>query len=154
MYGSQRLGIEHLHELLKDNDLPRDRTAGLKEYELTNHLGNVLATISDIRQVDASNLPFADVLTAQDYYPFGMQMPERQYAASSNGYRFSFNGKEKDDEVKGSGNEIDMGARFLDPRLGRTSSVDPKAHEYPGISPYAFALNTQITAIDADGKPS
>jgi len=44
------------------------------------------------------------------YYrvPFGMMMPDRQWYASndSSGYRFGFNGQEKDNEVKGVGNSL------------------------------------------------
>jgi len=32
------------------------------------------------------------------------------------GYRYGFNGHEKDDEIKGSGNSLNFGARILDPR--------------------------------------
>jgi hypothetical protein len=34
-------------------------------------------------------------------------------------YVYSFNGAERDDEVKGSGNSLDFGARIYDSRLGR-----------------------------------
>ena len=39
-------------------------------------------------------------------------------------YRFGFNGKENDNEVKGAGNSVDFGARIYDSRLGRWMSVD------------------------------
>ena len=85
-----------------------------------------------------------------DYYPFGMAMPGREF--SSTDYRYGFNGKENDNEVKGNGNSLDFGARIYDPRLGRWMSPDPKAHEYMSWSPYNFAMNTPISAYDADGK--
>lgn len=56
------------------------------------------------------------------------------------------------DEIYGSGNDYDMGARMYDPRIGRTPSIDPKANLYPGVSPYAYALNTPIQAKDPDGN--
>jgi RHS repeat-associated protein len=87
---------------------------------------------------------------ALKFYSFGMLMPGRIY--NSNSYRYGFSGHEKVDEISGDGNQIDMGARFLDVRLGRTSSIDPKAQFYPSTSPYAYALNTPIQAIDPDGK--
>ncbi len=40
-------------------------------------------------------------------------------------YRYGFNGKENDNEVKGEGNQQDYGFRIYDPRLGRFLSVDP-----------------------------
>ncbi|MBD0286758.1 MAG: hypothetical protein ICV79_15210, partial [Flavisolibacter sp.] len=67
------------------------------------------------------------------------------------GYRYGFNGKENDNEVKGEGNQQDYGMRIYDPRLGRFLSVDPLAKSYPWVSPYAFAENSPIENIDLDG---
>jgi RHS repeat-associated protein len=70
----------------------------------------------------------------------------------NDGYRFGYGNHEKIDEIAGAGNTIDMGARMLDTRLGRTKSLDPKMGLYPGISPYSYCLNTPIQAKDPDGK--
>jgi RHS repeat-associated protein len=70
----------------------------------------------------------------------------------SSGYRYSFNGKENDKEVSGSGNSIDFGARIYDSRVGRWLSGDPHEIKYPYSSTYAFALNTPIIAVDSEGK--
>jgi RHS repeat-associated protein len=51
-------------------------------------------------------------------------MPGRKYSAGT-GYRYGFNGKENDNDVKGEGNQQDYGFRIYDPRLGRFISVDP-----------------------------
>ncbi len=59
---------------------------------------------------------------------------------------------EKDDEVKGSGNSYDFGARIYDSRLGRWMSLDPYEKGYHSVAPYIFALNTPIGAIDVDGN--
>jgi RHS repeat-associated protein len=66
-------------------------------------------------------------------------------------YLFSFNGKENDNEVKGLGNQQDYGMRIHDTRLGRFLSVDPFSPEYPWYTPYQFAGNIPIWAIDLDG---
>src|SRR5690606_28554495 len=92
----------------------------------------------------------AVVSTFYDYYPFGMQMPGRK-TTNSDGYRFGFIGMEKDDEVKGSGNSINYKARIYDPRLGKFLSVDPLTKNYPWYTPYQFAGNKPIWAIDVDG---
>ncbi len=69
----------------------------------------------------------------------------------SNGYRYGFNGQEKDDEVKGNGNSIAYEARIYDPRLGRFLSVDPWAHKYSWQTPYAYFKNSPTSVIDYKG---
>jgi len=78
-------------------------------------------------------------------------MPERTFSAT-NQYRYGFNGKEKDNEVKGEGNSLDFEARVYDPRLGRFLSVDNAFGELPGSSPYSHALNNPILLVDKDGN--
>ena len=121
---------------------------------LTNHLGNVLSTISDRKRavagaggLIASWQP--ELMSCTDYYPFGMQMEGRGFA--SNAYRWGFNGKEKDDEIKGAGNSIDYGFRMHDPRIGRFLSIDPLFKTYPWYTPYQYAGNSPIAFIDLDG---
>jgi RHS repeat-associated protein len=80
---------------------------------------------------------------------FGMQMPGRKLSA---GYRYGFNGKENDNEVKGEGNQQDYGMRIYDGRIGRFLSVDPITASYPMLSPYQFASNRPIDGSDLDGK--
>ncbi len=79
-----------------------------------------------------------------------MLQPGRKYDAGS-GYRYGFNGKEMDNEVKGSENQYDYGFRIYDPRLSRFLSVDPLTKSYPWYTPYQFAGNKPIIAIDLDG---
>jgi len=66
-------------------------------------------------------------------------------------YRYGFNGKEKDDEVKGRGVQYDYGFRIYDARLGKFLSVDPLFREFAWNSPYSFAENDVISCIDLDG---
>src|SRR5690606_27196846 len=165
LYGSSRLGMltkrlaEDSLEIILAGGFGKAKelifTRGEKIFELSNHLGNVLATVSDHRiAVDDGNGEVeyyeADVVNANDYYPFGMQMPGRKFAASDT-YRYGFNGKENDNDVKGEGNQQDYGMRVYDPRLGRFLSVDPLTQKYPWYTPYQFAGNRPIGAIDVDG---
>ena len=41
--------------------------------------------------------------------------------------------------------------RIYDPRLGKFLSVDPLSSKFPWWTPYAFAGNSPIEAIDLDG---
>lgn len=79
-----------------------------------------------------------------------MMMPGRQFTAGS-GYRYGFNGKENDNEVKGEGGQQDYGMRVYDPRLGKFLSVDPLTKSFPWYSPYHFAGNNPIQNTDLDG---
>ena len=80
-----------------------------------------------------------------------MLIDSRSYS-SGTGYRWGFNGKENDNEVKGIGNSLDFGARIYDSRLGRWLSTDALANKYPDFSSFVFALNTPIQAKDPDGN--
>jgi RHS repeat-associated protein len=71
--------------------------------------------------------------------------------AENTGYRYGFNGMEKDDEIKGSGNHVNFKFRGYDSRLGRFWSVDPLFRSYPWNSTYAFAENDVIRSIDLEG---
>ena len=130
------------------------RTAGHHQYELTNHLGNVSVIVSDNKLLSANQsqkLYLPDVLEYQDYYPFGMVMNDRKGSYNAQDYRYGYNGKENDNEVKGESNQQDYGFRVYDPRVGRFLSVDPLTESYPFYSPYQFAGNKPIIAIDLDG---
>ncbi len=80
-------------------------------------------------------------------------MPGRKFSAISS-YRYGFNGKENDNEVKGEGNQQDYGMRIYNPSLGKFLSVDPIAKDYPELTPYQFASNKPINSIDIDGLES
>ncbi|SKA40210.1 RHS repeat-associated core domain-containing protein [Chitinophaga eiseniae] len=240
LYGSSRLGMS-TRQVVVDTaqvTLPAKNgigipkmltfTRGEKLFELSNHLGNVLATVSDRKKpvsVDGTQVDHYEpvISSAQDYYPFGSLMPGRsgylseggwnnggtgevtipatltvnsrsnntpaEYAASewidftvgfesgisdafvavikdagsvpgeggdgtvgtARGYRYGFNGKENDNEVKGEGNQQDYGMRIYDPRVARFLSVDPVTKEFPWYTPYQFAGNKPIKYIDLDG---
>ena len=113
-------------------------------------MGNVRVVVGDRKNLDtATDALSADVIAYNNYYPFGMQQPNRNF--DSQEYRYGFNGKEKDDELKGQGHHYDYGFRVYDSRGGRFLSQDPLFKSYPWYTPYQFAGNTPIQAIDLDG---
>jgi hypothetical protein len=73
------------------------------------------------------------LLSATDYFPFGMQMPERVYSASE-GYRYGVNGMERENAVNEDG--CDFRARLYNSWNGRWLAIDPKFARYPHMSPY------------------
>jgi RHS repeat-associated protein len=80
-----------------------------------------------------------------------MLEPGRKFVQGNSKYRYGFNGKEKDNEVKGEGNQQDYGMRIYDPRIGKFLSVDPLTDKYPFYGSYNFAANTPVNAVDVDG---
>ena len=89
------------------------------------------------------------IRSVADYSPFGVELDGR--TASNSGYRYSFQGQEKDDEIKGEGNSINYKYRMHDPRVGRFFAVDPLAPKYPWNSVYAFSENRVIDALEIEG---
>ncbi|MEO5889697.1 MAG: RHS repeat-associated core domain-containing protein [Ferruginibacter sp.] len=158
LYGSSRIGISNKNIDVKTSYIPGNIAGsqrGFKNYELSNHLGNVLVTLSDRKSGVSTNgitvnSFISDITSATDYHPFGMAMSGRHFNSVGN-YRYGFNGKENDNEVKGEGNQQDYGMRIYDPRLGRFLSVDPITKKYPELTPYQFASNRPIDGIDRDG---
>jgi RHS repeat-associated protein len=91
----------------------------------------------------------ADVVTATDYYPFGMSMPGRTYIANSSSYRYGFNGKEKSPEI--SGGALSFEARIYDSRIGRFFTVDFLSKKLVNTSNYSFANCSPLDGIDFNG---
>lgn len=100
--------------------------------------------------LDSNLIAKADVISANDYYPFGAPMSQRTFNSSQ--YRFSFNGKEKLDETYEDGNEYDFGNRIYSLRLAKWISLDPLQKNYPGITPYNYSLNMPTMLYDPDGR--
>lgn len=97
------------------------RCVDRRVYELLYHLGNVRAIVGDVK-LPVSGSYKADLKGYNNYYPFGMLQPERNWSSKS--YRYGYHGKEMDNEQKGQGTSYDYGARMYDPRVGRWMSRD------------------------------
>jgi RHS repeat-associated protein len=160
IYGSSRLGYADLAETKSGKSTQSDFSyyIGKKKYELTNHLGNVTTVVSD-RPIANTTDPYSltvdyytpNLISSQEYYPFGSLMPGRD--SYSEGYRFGFNGQEKDDEIHGvTGSSLNFKYRMYDSRIGRFLGVDPLASKYPELSPYHFTGNNPIRFVDFDGQ--
>jgi RHS repeat-associated protein len=127
------------------------QTLGFNHYALTSHLGNVLSVVTDNINISPDSA-FAKIVAATDYYAFGSEIPGRTYSGGGQeGYRYGFNGKEKDTENTWGDTNYDYGFRIYNPRYGRFLSVDPIAQSYPWYTPYQFAGNKPIANIDIDG---
>jgi RHS repeat-associated protein len=160
IYGSSRIGMDVTsYEFVSTTYTESSEfqhELGYKHYEISNHLGNVLSVITDQKlPEEAAGVIVsysAVIITATDYSPFGVGLYGRSW---SEGYRYGFNGKEKDAEGMGGGSSTyDYGFRIYSPAIAKFLSVDPLFKKYPFYSTYQFASNTPIAAVDVDGLES
>jgi hypothetical protein len=159
IYGSSRVGVDNRKDTLykAGNYSPSwggvgasRRELGLKSFELANHLGNVLVTVSDkpIYKVSSGTIHFnPEVSSISDYYPFGAPIQGRSF--SSTEYRFGYNTQEKTDEIAGPGNHNTATFWEYDTRLGRRWNIDPVTKPWESL--YACLSNNPILLDDPDG---
>ncbi|MBP7477683.1 MAG: hypothetical protein KA797_04100 [Chitinophagales bacterium] len=127
---------------------------GNKYYEITNHLGNVMATFTDKKRGIDENADGdvdyyqPDMVSSQNYYAFGSLMPGRIYSIGQV-YRFGFNTQEQDNEVYGKGNLNTAKFWEYDTRLGRRWNRDPIVKPWESL--YATFGNNPIYYSDVLG---
>jgi hypothetical protein len=85
IYGSSRAGTS-------GKTTKFAQTLGTKKYEFSNHLGNVLAVVSDNKFKESSGNYAAHIISERDYYAFGKTMQGRNFQSTA--YCYGFNGKE------------------------------------------------------------
>jgi RHS repeat-associated protein len=128
------------------------RRKGIRQYELTDHLGNVRAVIGDRLEEktdeDGQTAYAPQLLSATDYFPFGMQMPGR-VVVNGEGYRYGFNGMEKENAVNEDGYTSTW--RQYSSWSARWMSLDPEMKKYPSQSPYVSMDNSPIWKHDPEG---
>jgi len=160
LYGSDRLGIYNVNvdvENCANNPVttPTIFTRGNKLFELNNQLGNVMVTISDkkighlLSGGTTVDYYIPDVITGNDYYPFGMIESGRTYSQPNSSYRYGFNGQEKSTEIDPNGNLNAAEFWEYDSRIGRRWNTDPKPRV--GVSFYSCLGNNPIWNKDALG---
>ncbi|MEW4923134.1 hypothetical protein [Algibacter sp. 2305UL17-15] len=79
-----------------------------------------------------------------------MTLPNRR-GGDPDTYRYSFQGQEKDDAIKGEGNSTNFKYRMHDPRVGRFFATDPLEKKYPWYTPYQFSGNKVIAFMELEG---
>jgi hypothetical protein len=159
IYGSSRVGVDNRKDTLYMGAVytptwgganTSRRALGLKSFELSNHLGNVLVTVSDKPIYKVSSTPIffqPEVTYISDYYPFGAPIQGRSF--SSTEYRFGYNTQEKTDEIAGPGNHNTATFWEYDGRLVLRWNQDLKF--IIGVSPYAINGDNPIFYTDPKG---
>jgi RHS repeat-associated protein len=136
-------------------------TSGLRIFELSNHLGNVLTTLTDrklhrdFNLNDTADFYCSDTTSFHDYYPYGMEKPGR--GSNPTGYRFGFNGVGADNALMPGRTGYHTYFRQYDTRTARWFSVDPVAHPwqstYNAMDGNPIALNDPLGAATGGGDP-
>lgn len=146
-YASVGTGVAQLKFIQTPEGRARfNGTKFVYEYDLKDNLGNVRVTID----ADPSDLTqkTARVLQENSYYPFGMVMPNvdiNYLSGDKNNYLY--NGKEFQEAL----GQLDYGARFYDPAIGRWSVNDPLGEMYYDQSGYSYGMNNPIRYTDPTG---
>ncbi|PYF74244.1 DUF6443 domain-containing protein [Pedobacter nutrimenti] len=110
------------------------------EYMLKDHLGNTRATIKQN----------GEIVQVQDYYAFGLEMNPGNNISPSPQNNYTYNGKEKQGELGLS--QLDYGARFYDPLIGRWNVVDPLSEKFFPLSAYSYTADNPVLLNDPNGK--
>ena len=118
------------------------------EFNLTDHLGNVRVSFSDVDYDGAIEEAEGEVLQVDHYYPFGMRMGGLSYNSGTEN-RYRYNGKEYHQELNLG--LYDYGARMYDPAIGRFTGIDALAEEYQMWSPNSYVFDNPIRFVDPDG---
>lgn len=112
------------------------------QYNLTDHLGNVRATIIKGTQG-------VETIQENSYYAFGMTQSEWVSGAKN---KYLYNGKEQQEDFDL--NQYDYGARFYDPVIARWNVIDPMSELSRKWSPYVYCYNNPMRFVDPDGMYS
>ncbi len=106
-----------------------------KHYYVTDHLGSIRVVFDEE----------GNVIEARDYYPLGLQIPDRTFVSGSQ-TREGFTGYELDAET----GDYYGGARYYLPELGRFTATDRFQDKFPSQSPYHYAGNDPIRNVDVN----
>ena len=101
-----------------------------------------------------------NVLEEDHYYPFGLNVEVASATTTPlniNNSKFASKELQRNEFTTAIGIKSGLewenyGARMYDVQIGRWQGIDKKAEKYFPISPYVYALNTPINAIDPDGE--
>ncbi len=154
IYAGKRIGVFAPNISDSARELRNDVVfRGKKCYELSNHIGDVLAVVSDKKSaLRGSSVSRAEVRSTRNYFPFGYPMPQTLQGDSS--YRYGFQGMESDDAFLSPETEYTTELRQYDPRLCRWMSTDPMAGSLAGVSPYQAYDNNPLLLKDPRGAQS
>ena len=114
-----------------------DRNSAFHVY-VNDYQGNVIGVVNAVT---------GETVQSSDYYPYGLPHPTAKHPEAN---RRRFGGKEYTSEFGFS--VCDFEARLHDTLLASFLSPDPKAADYPHLSPYAYCASDPVNFIDPTGE--
>ena len=82
------------------------------------------------------------------YMPWGEPLFDQRVVNNTYENRYTFSGKERDEETGFSY----FGARYYNSDLSIWLSVDPMSDKYPSLSPYVYCADNPVKLVDVDGR--
>jgi len=155
-------GIEYNGTDVEFINIPNGRIlkGEMYQYNLTDHLGNVVVMFEDVdgdgiiqleeETNDDPDIIADEVLQRNHYYSFGMRVESPGLINNGDAKNnYLYNGKELNSDFG-----LDWsyyGFRMYDAAIGRFPSVDPIADQFAFVSPFNYAENEPIGGIDLHG---
>jgi RHS repeat-associated protein len=118
-----------------------ENNAWHQEYEYRDQVGNLRVAF---RERNDSLI----MIQSTDYSPFGVQFNDTVYSPQRQYFEYQGHESQPDHGLR----RIMMGARCVNPTIGRMDGVDNYASSFPGITGYNWVLNNPNVFIDPDGN--
>jgi RHS repeat-associated protein len=144
-------GVKEVHDAFVNNPVVASKSGYLyiyvsNETDLNVYFDNLVVTHTP-----------GSILEETHYYPFGLPIAGLSARAATTEIENlqKYTGKELQTKELESGigfSMYDYGARMYDFQIGRWHVVDPLADTYETVSPYTYALNDPVNALDPDGN--
>jgi RHS repeat-associated protein len=120
-----------------------------REYSIRDHLGNTRLTYADLNNDGVIAIP-SEILQENSYDPFGSSLDGvwMNHALPDNQYQYNNKELNADHGLMW----LDYGARFMDPGIGRFTTIDPLTDVMRRFSTYNYAFDNPMRFIDPDGR--
>ena len=130
------------YELISIDEIVADRNGYILAYLSNENSETFTVNFDDFTVVHSKT----NVVSTQDYTPFGLTFNEYERTASTPN-KWKYAGKEELD----SWGVLDFGFRTYDPTTGRWNGIDALAENSISMTPYHYVNNNPIAYIDPNG---